>query len=690
MVKGKQKQEKRQEENENELLLPVGIDLGSYYARIAIIPNISSLLNQQEEQEQKDEEENEKNGNKIIIAPNILANPHTGSRYTLALSTIEDNNDTNENGSNNNINKLDTTTSNKNHIFGDIAYRHLSRKCDNLNDIHNKLFVRSLSSCSSSNSSSENGHDKKTDSTESNGIKNNNDNGNSESDIDNSSSIAFFEYLCDIAYQAYNNNSSDNNISLSATSLRIVLSLPSTIPLKERIHIQSICNEGIISYIQKKEGKRKRKEYCKKINNNFVISTICDSSSVCIAHDLTSCANSPNKWKYAWVVNFGNSGFLITMYKNHHGILERLGPINNTNNQQQQYNPNLSTKYIQILIQQFIIQQFIQKNRLSLSISTKILSNNKTMYKLHMAIEDTLRTFIRMNTVNIHIDSFYDGIDLNISMSRPRLDMLLSQVFKYVQYMFTNNQTLFTEKYGSNNANIDVVLVSGSGFQMPNINKMLESSFPNSRIIMDASSGSNDSNSNNIPCDEVVAIGCAKYAYQILYHDYFTKNEENKYIKNNNEEHSNALCSSSMNVPICPFSIAIAYCNDNSKNGAFTLENDDGTINDSWTIVSFMDNDHDNSNSTMLPYASTKSISFSNNIENDDEIPCSYYIIQQNITSNNDTTTTTSHYNPLAKIAVDKKDITKDQNNMLHLSLNIDKDYKIQFILKNTGECVSL
>ena len=95
---------KQDQEETKEVLLPVGIDLGSYYARIAIIPNISSL-----------EEE--------TIAPNILANPQTGLRYTLALSTIED------------------TENDKNHyIFGDIAYRHLSRS-NNLNDIQYSILL---------------------------------------------------------------------------------------------------------------------------------------------------------------------------------------------------------------------------------------------------------------------------------------------------------------------------------------------------------------------------------------------------------------------------------------------------------------------------------------------------------------------------------------------------------------------
>jgi len=406
---------------------------------------------------------------------------------------------------------------------------------------------------------------------------------------------------------------------------------------------------------------------------------ICDSSSVCIAHDLTSTTTSgvvDTKWRYAWVMNWGNSGYTITMYKNHNGILHRLNMENkNTNPQQQvviQHNPNLSTKCIQILLQQYIIQQFLQKNRLSLMLSNKITSNTKAMYKLHIAIEDTLRTFVRMSTVNVHIDSFYDGMDLNLSVSRPKLDMLMGNVYKWVNYMISTNQQLFKEKVGVDS--IDVVLVSGSGFQMPNMDKMLESLFPKSQIIMNTSSNSNNGNAtngNNIPCDEVVATGCAKYAYQILYHDYFTKENNDKYNIEDNEEYDSST--TTMNVPVCPFHIGIAYCND-GKTDSFTLVNDDGTISDSWTIVSFMDDD-----STILPFVSTKSISFSD--RNEEEIPCTYYIIQQ---TSDDTTTTT----PLAKITIKKEDITKDQ--MLHVCLDIDKNYDISFILKNTGECISL
>ena len=48
-----------------------------------------------------------------------------------------------------------------------------------------------------------------------------------------------------------------------------------------------------------------------------------------------------------------------------------------------------------------------------------------------------------------------------------------------------------------------------------------------------------------------------------------------------------------------------------------------------------MDNHHDNGDSSILNYFSTRLL-FSNNIKKYDEIPCSYCFIQQNSMSNND------------------------------------------------------
>ena len=245
-----------------------------------------------------------------------------------------------------------------------------------------------------------------------------------------------------------------------------------------------------------------------------------------------------------------------------------------------------------------------------------------------------------MNTVNIHIDSFYDGMDLNLQLSRPRLDMLVSNVYRHVQFMISNALQSFQQEYGS----VDAVLVSGSGFQMPNMDKMLSSLFPNSRVVTNANCG------GNIPCDEVVAVGCAKYAYHVL---------------NDTKEHDNSLLCGDLNVPVCPFNISIAYCSDATINGSFALKNEDGTINQSWKIVPFMED------AVILPFHGTKSISF-------DEFPSCYYIIQ----GNND--------NPLAKITLDKDDILKDPNHMLHLSLDIGRNYKVRLSVKNTGENVFL
>lgn len=603
---------------EEEQLLPVGIDLGSYYARIAIIPNITASSSQTDLSAAKNDKQK--------IVPNILANPQTGLRYTLALSTVEDS-DTTATPEPKNNNKNGSITNKKDHyifghyIFGDIAHRHLSRS-HTLDDISAKLFVRKQSS---SRCVLEEDEDKEK--------KNGKEISNNEEDA---SSIAFIQYLCDIAFQGYNTSG-----KLSPSSLRIVLAIPSYYTPTETKNIISSCQNGILSLVAQKEGKNKRRK-CIQKGIQFVSSVITDASSVCIAHGLTDVVAS-TEWKYAWVMNWGNSGFTITTYKNTCNKLHRLDTCHDT---------TISTKSLQAVFTQYVIMEFLRKYRLPMSTTTAMQQNKKCMFKLHGAIENAIRTFVRTTNVTIHVDSLYDGLDLNVVVSRPRFEMLCNNILQRVQSIIV--QKLQSQKEQGMDT-IDVVLMSGSAFQTPKATQMINNLFPN------ATKGNNSED----PFDEVVAVGCAKYAKQLMDHLLVEKEESGDEISN---DAKNNLC---MDVPVCPFVFAVAYPKDGgeTKNGK-GCSCDGKPIDDEkeWVIVPFEEEN------APLPIHSTKSISFSNM---DKEVPCCAWIIQK----------LPEGIRPLAKIPLTKEDL---KNDVWIVSLDIDLEGTIRFTNENSGECVSL
>jgi molecular chaperone DnaK (HSP70) len=161
------------------------------------------------------------------------------------------------------------------------------------------------------------------------------------------------------------------------------------------------------------------------------------------------------------------------------------------------------------MVIQHVIQQFERKHRFT-SLSTTL--PNKAYGQLHMVCTHALKTLVRTSTTHITIDSFYEGIDLIVPLSRPRLDMIVAPFLQRMEQSLlaellktttdTQNDIPGTT---DNKTILDIILLSGGVCEMPSVKERIHKLFP------DAWKGN-----TSYPTDEVVAIGCAAYAQDIL------------------------------------------------------------------------------------------------------------------------------------------------------------------------------
>ena len=109
-----------------------------------------------------------------------------------------------------------------------------------------------------------------------------------------------------------------------------------------------------------------------------------------------------------------------------------------------------------------------------------------------------MRTLSRAPTVTVVVDGLYEGIDMNVPISRPRFDMLMSGELRQAETLL---QTFVTNESGAV-IEFDVVLLAGNVCDMPSATNLIHNKlFPKVNV------GRVD-----VPPDEAVAIGCACHA----------------------------------------------------------------------------------------------------------------------------------------------------------------------------------
>ena len=122
----------------------------------------------------------------------------------------------------------------------------------------------------------------------------------------------------------------------------------------------------------------------------------------------------------------------------------------------------------------------------------QLKNNAKSMRKLLSACELAKKTLSNTNVANINIDNFYEGSDLNVSITRNTFEQICKENFEKTLIPIKRALTdaKFTEK------DIDDVVLIGGSTRIPAIKELLENKFPGKV-------------KSNINPDEAVAYGAA-------------------------------------------------------------------------------------------------------------------------------------------------------------------------------------
>lgn len=166
---------------------------------------------------------------------------------------------------------------------------------------------------------------------------------------------------------------------------------------------------------------------------------------------------------------------------------------------------------------QDVALQFEQKCRFPRG---EVWQSKRARAKLLKACEDSLSSFQRLTNVSIHVDGLYEGMDCNISISKPKWEHLSSNL--------ANQVKIFCGNYKDQ---VDTVLICGNlhDWMAP----ILKSVF-----------GEDKMRPASFDPSEAIALGCTLQARWNLQHA--LENSNTKLTKN-----------PTMSVPCCPISIGI-------------------------------------------------------------------------------------------------------------------------------------
>jgi heat shock protein 1/8 len=139
---------------------------------------------------------------------------------------------------------------------------------------------------------------------------------------------------------------------------------------------------------------------------------------------------------------------------------------------------------------EYFIEEFKKKQKKDLS------DNNKSLRRLRTACERAKRTLSSSATANIEIDSLYEGIDFNTTISRAKFNDMNSDYFNKCMGPV---QKVLTDSKMSKSQVDEVVLVGGST-RIPKIQEMLSEFFNGKELC------------KSVNPDEAVAYGAAVQA----------------------------------------------------------------------------------------------------------------------------------------------------------------------------------
>ena len=102
-----------------------------------------------------------------------------------------------------------------------------------------------------------------------------------------------------------------------------------------------------------------------------------------------------------------------------------------------------------------------------------ISTSPRALRRLRHACEGAKRTLSTTATTNVHVDSLYEGIDMNETLSRARFEEICSEDFRKCLEIVI--QTLHEGNIEKNS--IDQIILVGGSTRIPKIQSMLEGYF---------------------------------------------------------------------------------------------------------------------------------------------------------------------------------------------------------------------
>ena len=217
-----------------------------------------------------------------------------------------------------------------------------------------------------------------------------------------------------------------------------------------------------------------------KIAGLNVLRIINEPTAAAIAYGLDNCKTSSSE-KHILVFDCGGGTHDISLLAIEDGVFEVKATAGDTHLGGEDIDKNLVN---------YCLQEFKKKHK-------KDLSNNvKAIRRLYTACERAKRTLSSAKTSTIEIDSLFEGIDFQLTLTRAKFEDLNSDLFKRALDPVT--QVLKDAKISKSQID-DIVLVGGTT-RIPKIQELLKEYFNGKELC------------TNINPDECVAYGAAVQA----------------------------------------------------------------------------------------------------------------------------------------------------------------------------------
>ncbi|XP_020494448.2 heat shock 70 kDa protein 14 [Labrus bergylta] len=139
-----------------------------------------------------------------------------------------------------------------------------------------------------------------------------------------------------------------------------------------------------------------------------------------------------------------------------------------------------------------------------------VSSNVRAMLKLMSGADMAKHSLSSLGSANCFVDSLYDGVDFDCSISRARFELLCSSLFnKSIQPI-----RVLLEVAGLSTTDINKVVLCGGSARIPRLQQMIREMFPDVELLSSA------------PPDEVIAVGAALQAGLLVGRDGLRPEEE--------------------------------------------------------------------------------------------------------------------------------------------------------------------